>query len=222
MLKTLAVPEVLTIRQERPTLSESDLGQVKRIIEVLESAEINRLIDEGKLTLALIKPQANQGKNLPSNDQEAAGVLLGEIRDSIPEFKDAEMLAIVIRLSREEAEEFYASKKEEFLGRFSEKEPTVTLWESNVGFMCSGPSTFVLLYLPSLPDVSADSNEGDAVKWWREKIGHTFGSRAAPGTIRNKYAIDDNLPNNIVHGSDSKEAVRRELQVLVGHLKKML
>jgi nucleoside-diphosphate kinase len=40
-------------------------------------------------------------------------------------------------------------------------------------------------------------------------MGATFGSNAEPGTIRGDFAISDGF--NLVHGSDSAEAAKKEL-----------
>jgi len=49
----------------------------------------------------------------------------------------------------------------------------------------------------------------DAVRIVRAMVGATFGSQAAPGTVRGDFALSNRF--NLVHASDSPEAARAEL-----------
>lgn len=69
-----------------------------------------------------------------------------------------------------------------------------------VEFMASGPSVFVLL-----------SGE-DAVARWRRMIGYADPTKAVQGTLRQRFGTE--LPQNAVHGSDSIEAAKREIETL--------
>lgn len=61
-------------------------------------------------------------------------------------------------------------------------------------------------------DVLAMEVEGySAIKIIRLMIGHRDPNEARPGTIRGDFA--NNLTANIVHGSDSKESAKRELDL---------
>jgi nucleoside-diphosphate kinase len=42
-------------------------------------------------------------------------------------------------------------------------------------------------------------------------MGATFGSKAAPGTIRGDFGVSNSF--NLIHGSDSPEAAERELSL---------
>ena len=90
-----------------------------------------------------------------------------------------------IRMSREQAETFYAvHKARPFFGELVE-------------FMTSGPVIVQVL-------------EGEnAVARNREVMGATNPVDAAPGTIRKDFAV--NLQRNSVHGSDSPETAKREI-----------
>lgn len=90
-----------------------------------------------------------------------------------------------IKMSREQAEGFYAVHKERpFFGELVE-------------FMTSGPVVVQVL-------------EGeDAVKRNRDVMGATNPSDAAEGTIRKTYA--ESIEANTVHGSDSDENARIEI-----------
>jgi nucleoside-diphosphate kinase len=66
-----------------------------------------------------------------------------------------------------------------------------------VNFMSSGPSMLLAL-------------EGDnAILRARELMGDTNPEKASPGTIRADFA--DNMTENAVHGSDSPESAKREI-----------
>ena len=88
-------------------------------------------------------------------------------------------------LSSDEAEGFYAEHRERpFFGSLSK-------------FMTSGPVLLIVF-------------EGDnAIEKWRKLMGATDPAKAAPGTIRKLYA--DSIEANSTHGSENKEAARREV-----------
>ncbi len=124
-------------------------------------------------TLSIIKPDATRRN------------LTGRINAKFEE----QGLRIVaqkrIRLSREQAEAFYAVHRERpFFG-------------SLVAFMTSGPVVVQVL-------------EGEnAVARNREIMGATDPAKAAPGTIRKEFA--ESIEANSVHGSDSAENAAREI-----------
>ena len=90
------------------------------------------------------------------------------------------------QLSREEAEGFYAAHKER--GFFKDL----------VDFMVSGP-------------VMIQALEGEnAVLAHRDLMGATDPKKAEPGTIRADFA--DSIDANAVHGSDSAENARAEVE----------
>ena len=124
-------------------------------------------------TLAIVKPDAvaagNAGKILAHLEQE--GFRLRALR--------------LVRLSREQAEGFYAVHRERpFFG-------------SLVEFMTSGPCLPVALERES------------AQTHLREVMGATDVAKAAPGTIRNLYGTS--IERNAIHGSDSPENAALEL-----------
>ena len=90
-----------------------------------------------------------------------------------------------LRLTRSQAEEFYAVHKER------------PFFKSLVAFMISGPVVVQVL-------------EGDnAVALNREIMGATDPAKAAPGTIRKDFA--ESIEANSVHGSDSVENAKTEI-----------
>ncbi len=68
-----------------------------------------------------------------------------------------------------------------------------------VKFMTSSP--VVVLALQGLK----------AIEIARGMMGATFGSKAAPGTIRGDYGVSNSY--NLIHGSDSPEAAAKELSL---------
>lgn len=125
-------------------------------------------------TLLIIKPDAVK-KNV-----------IGEIMSRLESNGLPIIGAKMLRLSKEQAQSFYAVHKERpFFGEL-------------VDFMISGPVMVLAL-------------EGeDAVLRNRELIGATNPKDAAPGTIRADFA--DSIDANAVHGSDSPETAADEIR----------
>ena len=91
-----------------------------------------------------------------------------------------------LHLDREKAEGFYLEHK----GK--------PFFEDLVAFMTSGPVQVQVL-------------EGEeAISKYREVMGNTNPQEAAPGTIRADFA--DSIDANAVHGSDSPESAKREIE----------
>ena len=125
-------------------------------------------------TFSIIKPDAT------------ARNLTGKI---ISKFEDAGLRIVAsrrIRMTREQAEGFYAVHKERpFFGEL-------------VDFMISGPVVIQVL-------------EGeDAIAKNREVMGATNPADAAPGTIRKDFALS--VGENSVHGSDAPETAAEEIR----------
>jgi len=90
-----------------------------------------------------------------------------------------------VRISREQAEKFYAVHRER------------PFFRELVDFMISGP-------------VVAQVLEGDnAIAKYREVMGATDPAKAAAGTIRKTHA--KSIGENSVHGSDAPETAEREI-----------
>jgi len=90
-----------------------------------------------------------------------------------------------VRISREQAEKFYAVHRERpFFGEL-------------VDFMISGPVVVQVL-------------EGEnAIAKYREIMGATDPAKAAPGTIRKTHATS--IGENSVHGSDAPDTAQQEI-----------
>jgi nucleoside-diphosphate kinase len=90
-----------------------------------------------------------------------------------------------VRISREQAETFYAVHRER------------AFFRDLVEFMISGPVVVQVL-------------EGErAIASYREIMGATDPAQAAPGTIRKLYA--KSIGENSVHGSDAPETAAKEI-----------
>lgn len=124
-------------------------------------------------TLSIIKPDA------------VAKNVIGEIYSRFEKAGLQIVGARMLRLSREQAEGFYAEHK----GR--------PFFPALVDFMTSGPVTVQVL-------------EGEnAVALNRELMGATNPQEAEAGTIRADFA--ESIDANAVHGSDSPESAAREV-----------
>ena len=125
------------------------------------------------ITLAIIKPDAvaagNAGKILAHLEQQGFSI----------------RAARFVRLTRPEAEAFYAVHRER------------PFYRSLCEFMTSGPVVVQVL-------------EGEnAIETNREVMGATDPAKAAPGTIRKDFA--ETIEANSVHGSDGPDTAAREI-----------
>lgn len=124
-------------------------------------------------TLSIIKPDA------------VAKNVIGAIYSRFEQAGLSIVAAKMLRLSREQAEGFYAEHK----GR--------PFFPALIDFMTSGPVTVQVL-------------EGEnAVLKNRELMGATNPQNAEPGTIRADFA--ESIDANAVHGSDSAASAAREI-----------
>src|SRR3954452_21162625 len=116
--------------------------------------------------------------------------LVGEILRRI-EAKGLDIRAMqLMNVTRELAEEHYAEHREK------------PFFEELVEF------------ITSIPVVAMKVEGESAIQVMRRLMGSTNPAEAAPGTIRGDLAL--NLPDNLVHGSDSPESAERELKLFFG------
>ena len=66
-------------------------------------------------------------------------------------------------------------------------------------------------FITSAPVVALAIEGPEAVRVMRDMLGKTNGRDAAPGTIRGDFGLSRQM--NLVHGSDSPEAAKRELAI---------
>lgn len=67
----------------------------------------------------------------------------------------------------------------------------------------------LISFMTSSPVVVLALAGKDAIAIARNLMGATFGSKAAPGTIRGDFGVSNSY--NLIHGSDSPESAQREL-----------
>jgi len=124
-------------------------------------------------TLSIIKPDAT-GRNIT-----------GQINAMLEEAGLKIVAQKRLRMTREDAESFYAVHKER------------PFFDSLCDFMTSGPVVVQVLEGPN------------AISRNREVMGATNPAEAAEGTIRKRFA--ESIEANSVHGSDSPENADREI-----------
>ncbi len=131
-------------------------------------------------TLAIIKPDG------------VARNLIGEVIRRI-EASGLKVSAVkMVRLSRKEAEGFYAVHKERpFFG-------------SLTAYMSEGPVVLMIL-----------SGER-AIQKWRELMGATDPAKAAKGSIRSDFGLS--IERNTTHGSDAPETAAFETGYFFGQI----
>jgi nucleoside-diphosphate kinase len=109
------------------------------------------------------------------------GKIIGRIEEEGFEIRQMRM----IHLSKDEARGFYIVHKDR------------PFYDSLTEFMSSGRAVVMML------------ERDDAIAKWREVMGATDPSKAAPQTIRRTYGFS--IENNAVHGSDARETAEWEL-----------
>jgi nucleoside-diphosphate kinase len=124
-------------------------------------------------TFAILKPDA-VGAGY-------TGAILSKIEENGFRIRGMKLL----RLSRQQAEGFYAVHKEK--GFFN----------GLVTFMTEGPVVVLAL------------ERENAIAKWREVMGATNPANAAEGTIRKQFA--QSIERNAVHGSDAPETAAQEI-----------
>lgn len=125
-------------------------------------------------TLAIIKP-----------DAVGAGfvdAIISHIEKN--DFKIVEQKRV--RLTKEEAQGFYAEHKER------------PFFDDLVEFMTSGDVVIMIL------------ERDNAIQMWRDLMGTTDPAEAASGTIRKLFGSSKG--NNATHGSDSSASAQREIE----------
>ena len=136
----------------------------------------------GKTTFTIIKPDAVEANNV--------GPILAMMNKA--GFRIVAMK--YMRLSREQAGQFYAVHKERpFYGELTE-------------------------FMSSVPIVAAILEKDNAVADFRKLIGATNPAQAEEGTIRKKYAAS--VGENAVHGSDSDENAKIEVDFFFSGLER--
>jgi nucleoside-diphosphate kinase len=131
-------------------------------------------------TLCIVKPDAV--------GRQAIGRILAMIEKAGLRIVAARMT----RLSREQAEGFYAVHRER------------PFFPDLVRFMTAGPIMVAVLEGP------------DAIVRYRELMGPTDSTKAPTGTIRGEFGTD--VEKNAVHGSDGPDTARTEIAYFFSQL----
>src|SRR6266850_1513773 len=124
-------------------------------------------------TLAIIKPDAVE--------RHLAGKIIQRIDDTGFQIRAMRLF----RLSKEQAEGFYAVHRER------------PFFKSLTEFMSSGPAIVMVLEAP------------DAIRKWRTLMGATDPAKADAGTLRKEFA--QSIERNATHGSDAPETAVYEI-----------
>ena len=179
-------------------LSEPVKQRLRKVQEILHNPELDKLISEGKLTAAMIKPNVHMGK-IDGTDSFVADRILDDIDTKSP-LKVVFSLPVAFNIHF--LEQFYAEAKSKYSSIPDPDSDMGSIYQRLVNFMQDGATNLVLLY----------SEGGDAISKWRNHIGPTNPTKDASGTsLRARFA--SSIKNNMVHGSDSIENARFEIGV---------
>jgi nucleoside-diphosphate kinase len=119
------------------------------------------------------------------------GVQRGLVGEVIGRLEDKGLKIVALKflnLGKQRAENLYSVHKER------------KFYASLIKFVTGGPVCAIAVEGPA------------AITLVRNLMGATFGTEAAPGTIRGDYGASRSF--NLVHGSDSPESAARELPIL--------
>src|SRR5260221_2804482 len=217
-LKSIPIPEELNRENISKLYVQGLLGEIglsptgiEDIREILESKEFEVIVKEGKVSLALIKPDLEAAVPQRGTRHRSDAEIVEQIRHDI-QSPLREIFSISLVLTDEMVEEWYVGKpKQQQVGipPFDENRYGLhhnSRWDEYKSLMLRGPVTFLLLY----------SEDGKAVEHWRQQMGNHWNIEKAkemfPNSLRAKYAKDNH--NNLLHGSDSPESAIREIRLL--------
>jgi len=186
-------PEFRREDLEEMTVQELELVEIDIIRDFLKRPDTQEAIEQGRMTLGIIKPAVNEGVNFPKNihsDHHSARYIVERFIEPawIPE---GILVQFAVPLSPEQAQKLYV----EHQGK--------KFFEDLIDYISSGPVTFLLLY----------DESGRAVERWRHIMGATDPKQADFESIRGTHA--PSLEHNLVHGSDSRESAAQEIGLFV-------
>lgn len=190
-------------------LSQNERQKLQRTVQILASNNLQRFIEQGKVTFGAIKPNTKESNLGVETDEQGARNILEIIEASSLDL----MFTVSVPLTGEDLDEFYSDIKPRLKAI---QKNGLTEWDGFVNFMQSGPVTYFLLC----------DQEGDAVEKWRKLMGPTNPEEAPPGTIRGDYALITR--QNLVHGAsrgpedDPTRNVRKEATWLLKKLESFL
>jgi len=176
-----------------------DPSTAQEAIELLGSEDLMKEVDKGDVTVAMIRPLLDGCTLEDWSDKQAAT----EIESSITDLGIISKFAV--RFDDKTVDAFYSGRpKDTQLSMVPERyQRFQNRWEEFVDLMTGGPTTVLLLHSPN----------GDAIDLWRRQVGHyDIVGRRDPSNLRGQLGLDNY--NNLIHGSDSIEAVKNELKML--------
>lgn len=167
-------------------MSDKETSYIENIRSTLADAATLQLVEEDKLTFGMIKPHREEAILVTGTDEEIAEEVSAAIKSplSIGVKQDIWIPTLTARA-------FYAHLPTSIIDRVA-------------GFMSSGASTGLVLTNPN----------GNAISQWRTQMGAT-GAHAMPDqadTLRYRFQTERGVANNVTHGSDSVQSVKRELE----------
>jgi nucleoside diphosphate kinase len=191
-------------RYDQLSLAQLEEIRMGKVIEIFERLAVSDAIERGQVTLAMIKPATPNLLGL--GDLEAAKAIERSVR--LPLEVVSNLAIIFDELA---VDEFYGGGYQEERMRQAPPHTYKNLfpnrWQEFKALMMSGPTNVMLLY----------SESGGAISAWRTQVGNwDVEAKRQPATIRGRFAKDNY--NGIVHGSDSPDAVTKELTVIKNHL----
>lgn len=188
------------------------INPVKQVRELLQSPEMGELVESNQVTVAMIKPRLDQyldkvkARAYFNGDAELTQFMIGQIKQAGLD----PILAVSLQMTEKMVAEFYAGKPMENMQKFRDPDSGDTVWNEFNKLMASGPVTFLLLYSPV----------GHARESWRTTMGTSYDvdvvKREQPHTFR---ALAKKNLNNLFHGSDSTEAVKKEIAFIVKNIR---
>lgn len=171
----------------------------------LESATLKKKIQDGYITLGLIRPNVHLSVNFASDHINAANKLEASIDTLRPTRRFS------ITFDGIAIESLYDGVKQSQMSRPPEFDPSAeNRWTEFTNLMTSGPSRVLLL----------QSTTKNAVDLWRKQIGHWDIERHRDvSTLRGRYGIHNH--NNLFHGSDSPQNAMHEISIVFACAKRI-
>lgn len=166
-------------------IGQKEHARIGLMIETLEHPNMEPLVDAGNISFGMIKPHRDEAIWAQGTDEEVADQVIAAIRPPL-DVAVAQPIWIPSQVVRS------------FYGHLPE--PVITRLE---GFMSGGATTALLLH---------EAN-GNAVNEWRSQMGSTraHANTDEAHTLRYRFRTPSGVENNVAHGSDSIESVKREL-----------
>lgn len=205
----------------RALLSEADMLILPKIMEILSNDEFKEEIESGKITLAMLKPDLfsdaiMDDKHKKLNEDERCKFLIKQIKAPLES-----KFEIALPLDVDFLDKWYSDgakdrqldappiDSERYGSSYKNR------WEEFVALMTERTAaTFALLYDP----------DGNACNILRSQIGKTWDvdilKKENQKVLRSDYSKDNH--NNLFHGSDDIEAVKREINIVVSLIQRYI